>query len=231
MYVILFIIVMVVGLLLLFLPFNIHKKRIGNSVLPVAIRVTGIILCIVSVLSIYAVLSGKIVLPLIKEKSETAKSSEFDGAIGQTDVSEAKNAIIPLKSDNTITDFDSSYEHYEYYLTKEELIANIEQGYIFRLDTSLKKPYAPYVTQGNWSFYVHEKNTVNLEVGFSNLLMKPKENIFPLGEQVIVELISPDEEIVYHFEKIGDEITKDTSIQKPNRKGYKLVKRRTIVKK
>lgn len=133
--------------------------------------------------------------------------------IVDTDVSKANNEIIPLKSDNTVADFDSSYDSYEYYLTKEELIADIEQGYIFRLDTAFKKDYAPFVTQGNWSFYVHEENTVNLEVSFSNLLMKSKENIFPIGEQVKVEVISPDDETVYCFEKMGEEITKDTSIQ------------------
>ncbi len=116
-------------------------------------------------------------------------------------------------AENTMTDFDSNYDSYEYYLTKEELIADIEQGYIFRLNTEFGKGYAPFVTQGNWPFYVHEENTVNLEVSFSNLLMKPKENIFPMGEQVMVEVISPDEETVYRFEKTGEEITKDTSIQ------------------
>ena len=48
---------------------------------------------------------------------------------------------------------------------------------------------------------MHEENTVNLEVSFSDLLMKPKENIFPMGEQVIVEVISPDEETVYCLKK------------------------------
>ena len=107
MYVILFIFVMVVGLLLLFLPFNIYKKWIENRVLIAIIRVIGIILCIVSVVSIYAVLSGKIVLPLIKEKSEIAKLSGFGKPTGQehfdsienvntvdTNISESDNAII-----------------------------------------------------------------------------------------------------------------------------------------
>ncbi len=145
---------------------------------------------------------------------------DFDNADGNenvntvsADVLEADNAIIPLKNDNPITDEENIYDRYEYYLTKEELIADIEQGYIFRLNTEFGKGYAPFVTQGNWPFYVHEENMVNLEVSFSNLLMKPKENIFPMGEQIIVEVISPDEETVYRFEKVGDEITKDASIQ------------------
>lgn len=150
----------------------------------------------------------------------SAKQEDFDSVENtenvntiDTDVSETDNVIIPLKSDDTIADFDSSYDCYEYYLTKEELIADIEQGYIFCLDTALKKPYAPFVTQGDWSFYVHEKNTVNLEISFSNLLLKPKENIFPMGEQVIVEVISPEGESLYCFKRVGDEIIKDTSIQ------------------
>lgn len=114
------------------------------------------------------------------------------------------------ETDNTRKDPNLRYE---YYLTEEGLITDIEQGYIFRLDTEFKKPIVPYVSQGEWSFYVHEENTVNLEIEFSNLLMKPKENIFPMDEQIIVEVISPDEKSVYRFEKVGDEIIKDTSIQ------------------
>ena len=66
MYVILFSITLVIGLLLLLLPINIYKKWFDNRVFPIVIRVIGIILCIISVFSIYAVLSGEIVLPLIK---------------------------------------------------------------------------------------------------------------------------------------------------------------------
>ena len=66
MYVTLLFIVLVVGLLLLLLPFNIYKKWIGSRIFSVVIRVIGIILCSVSAISIYAVLSGVIVLPLIK---------------------------------------------------------------------------------------------------------------------------------------------------------------------
>ena len=66
MYVTLFSIILVIGLLLLLLPINIYKKWFDNRVFPIVIRVIGIILCIVSVFSIYAVLSGEIVLPLIK---------------------------------------------------------------------------------------------------------------------------------------------------------------------
>ena len=66
MYGTLFSIILVIGLLLLLLPINIYKKWFDNRVFPIVIRVIGIILCIISVFSIYAVLSGEIVLPLIK---------------------------------------------------------------------------------------------------------------------------------------------------------------------
>lgn len=66
MYIILFVIAFAVGLLLLFLPFDFYKKWIESRLFLVIIRVIGIILCIISAISIYAVLSGKIVLPLIK---------------------------------------------------------------------------------------------------------------------------------------------------------------------
>lgn len=66
MYVTLFSIILVIGLLLLLLPINIYKKWFDNRVFPIVIRVIGIILYIISVFSIYAVLSGEIVLPLIK---------------------------------------------------------------------------------------------------------------------------------------------------------------------
>lgn len=66
MYVTLLFIVFVVGLLLLFLPFTIYKKWVENRAFSVVIHIIGIILCIVSAISIYAVLSGEIVLPLIK---------------------------------------------------------------------------------------------------------------------------------------------------------------------
>lgn len=156
------------------------------------------------------------------------RQGEFDSVENMstidTGVSETDNAIIPLKSEDTSADFDGSYDYYEYYLTEEELLTDIDQGYIFRVDTIFNSPkasyvsqgnvyMAPYVNEGNWSFYVHEENTVNLEIEFSNLFMKPKDNIFPMGEQIIVEVISPDEQSVYRFEKTGDEITEDTSIQ------------------
>ena len=141
-----------------------------------------------------------------------------------TEMSQTDYTAIPSQNDDTTGDFDDSNGYYEYYLTKEELIEDIEQGYIFNLDTAFTKKtdteftegenyLAPYVSQGNWPFYVHENNTINLEIAFSNLLTKPNNNIFPGIERIIVEVISPDEQSAYWFEKVGNEITEDTSIQ------------------
>lgn len=66
MYVTLFSVVLVIGLLLLFIPASAYKKWFEKKVSLIIVRLIGIILCIVSAISIYAVLSGKIILPLIK---------------------------------------------------------------------------------------------------------------------------------------------------------------------
>ena len=108
---------------------------------------------------------------------------------------------------------DTSKALYEYYLTKEELLADVEQGIIFRVDTAFQKPMCPIVTGGNWSFYAHEDNVVNLEVSYSNLVAKNGKTFSPFGEQVMVDVISPDGDCAYHFEKLGDEIMQDASIQ------------------
>lgn len=112
-------------------------------------------------------------------------------------------------------------DYYEYYLTKEELIADIDQGYIFKMDTAFTskmdkgfiKYTAPYVSLGDWPFYVHEENTIDLEIAFTDLITKPNKNIFPEDERITVEVFSPDGQSVYRFEKLGDEITEDTSIK------------------
>ena len=145
-------------------------------------------------------------------KNKSIKNEETMGTV-ETNIPEMDSINISVKDEDTITDFDIDVEHYEYYLTKEELITDIEQGYIFRLDTTFQKPLAPFVSEGIWPFYVNEENVIHLAVEFSDLLVKRNKNIFPMDEQIVVEVISPDNQSVYHFEKIGDEITKDTSIQ------------------
>ncbi len=113
----------------------------------------------------------------------------------------------------TKTFADATQERYEYYLTKEELLADVAQGIIFRVDTAFQKPMCPIVNGGNWSFYVHEDNVVNLEISYSNLISKTSKTFYPYGEKVCVDVLSPDGETVYHFEKLYDEIMQDTSIQ------------------
>lgn len=117
---------------------------------------------------------------------------------------------------------EEAKQDYEYYLTKAELLADIDEGGIFRLDTTFRKERggsggntypAPFVRLGTWPFYVHEENVVDLEIAYSNLIQKPKETIFPMEERVMVDVISPDGQSVYRFEKTGEEITADTSIK------------------
>ena len=112
----------------------------------------------------------------------------------------------------TIQKFEE--KKYEYYLTKEELLTDIGQGIIFRIDTAFQKPMCPIVTGGNWAFYVHENNVVNLDISYSNLIATNGKKFYPYKEQVIVDVISPEGDCAYHFEKLGDEIMQDTSIQK-----------------
>lgn len=66
MYIVLFSVVLIVGLLLLSLPFGVIKNCTKYKWFSIIIRLIGIVLCIASAVSIYAVLTGKIVLPLIK---------------------------------------------------------------------------------------------------------------------------------------------------------------------
>ena len=66
MYVTLFSVVLLVGLLLLFLPSSVYEKWFEKKTFPIIMRIIGIFLCIGSAISIYTVLSGKIILPLIK---------------------------------------------------------------------------------------------------------------------------------------------------------------------
>lgn len=108
---------------------------------------------------------------------------------------------------------DGLEKKYEYYLTKDELLADIEQGIIFRIDTAFQKPMCPIVTGGNWAFYVHEDNVVNLEISYSNLIAKNGKYFSPYEEQVIVNVLSPKGDCAYHFEKLGEEIMQDTSLQ------------------
>lgn len=66
MYITLFLIILIFGLLFLFVPYNIIRKWTERKVILIILRAIGAVLIIISVTSIYALLSGIIVLPLIK---------------------------------------------------------------------------------------------------------------------------------------------------------------------
>lgn len=151
--------------------------------------------------------AGYLLLSMLERRTSDTEAGQDSADVGHT------GAIADGLAD--------AEDLYEYYLTKEELMADIDRGYLFRLDTTFQKTKlqtgnvytAPYVSMGIWPFYVHEDNIVNLEIAFSDLIRKPNKNIFPEEERVIVEVVSPDGQSVYCFETLGDEITKDTSVQ------------------
>lgn len=63
---ILFIIVLIVGLLMVLLPSKAIKNLVNQNGVLVVLRLLGIIMCVASSVTIYALVAGKIVLPLIK---------------------------------------------------------------------------------------------------------------------------------------------------------------------
>lgn len=67
MYVILLVMILIAGLVLLFIPVSAIKKWHELKVFSAFLRVIGIILIVVSVVSLYALFSGAIVLPLFKK--------------------------------------------------------------------------------------------------------------------------------------------------------------------
>ena len=131
------------------------------------------------------------------------ETEQSDNTIIQEDKLKESVDIQPILD----TELDRTYE---YYLSKEELLADIEEGYIFRMDKTFHRKITPFVSEGNWSFKVHEDNTINLEIAYSNLFTWANKNIFPNGEMVVVDIFSPEGENAYHFEKLGDEILNDT---------------------
>ena len=67
MYAILLVMILIAGLVLLFIPAGAIKKWHESKVFSILFRLIGIILIVVSVVSLYALLSGAIVLPLFKK--------------------------------------------------------------------------------------------------------------------------------------------------------------------
>lgn len=66
MYITLFIIVLIVGLIMVFLPSKAIKNLINQFWILITLHLLGVILCVASGITIYALVAGKIVLPLIK---------------------------------------------------------------------------------------------------------------------------------------------------------------------
>lgn len=66
MYISLFIVVIIVGLFMLLLPTSIIQKASQHKSFSIFQRLVGAILILVSAVSIYALASGSIVLPLFK---------------------------------------------------------------------------------------------------------------------------------------------------------------------
>ena len=67
MYAILLVMILIAGLVLLFIPVNVIKQWHESKAFFILLRLIGIILVVVSVTSLYALLSGAIVLPLFNK--------------------------------------------------------------------------------------------------------------------------------------------------------------------
>lgn len=146
------------------------------------------------------------------QKIETMERKELEIQQEETQKLEREDNI-PAKMDIPKTFVEDSEKKYEYYLTRDELLTDIEQGIIFRINTAFQKPMCPIVTGGKWAFYVHENNIVNLEISYFNLIAGNGKKFYPYEEQVIVDVLAPNGDCAYHFERLGDEIMQDTSIR------------------
>lgn len=76
MYITLFIIVLIVGLLMVLLPSKAIKNLVNQNGVLVVLRLLGIIMCVASSVTIYALVAGKIVLSSFA--NNTAKNSSGD---------------------------------------------------------------------------------------------------------------------------------------------------------
>ena len=102
---------------------------------------------------------------------------------------------------------------YEYYSTREELLAGIQAGYVFYLDHTFEEEARPTVTGGHWPFQVSGEDTLNLEIRFSDLFPLEEEGLVSGESRVEVSLISPEGETVYDYGATGAELEEDTAIQ------------------
>lgn len=102
---------------------------------------------------------------------------------------------------------------YEYYSTREELLAGIQEGYVFRLDHTFDQAARPTVTGGHWPFQVSDEGTLDLEIRFSDLLPLEDEGLVSGESRVEVRLTSPEGETVYDYAATGAELEEDTDVQ------------------
>ena len=102
---------------------------------------------------------------------------------------------------------------YEYYSTRDELLAGIQEGYVFCLDHTFEEEARPTVTGGHWPFQVSGEDTLDLKIQFSNLLPLEEEGLVSGESRVEVRLISPEGEAVYEYAATGAELEADTDVQ------------------
>ena len=102
---------------------------------------------------------------------------------------------------------------YEYYSTREELLAGIQEGYVFCLDHTFEEAARPTVTGGHWPFRVSGEDALDLEIRFSDLLPLEDEGLVSGESRVEVRLTSPEGETVYDYAATGAELEEDTAVQ------------------
>ena len=102
---------------------------------------------------------------------------------------------------------------YEYYSTREELLAGIREGYVFYLDHTFEEAARPTVTGGHWPFQVSGEDALVLEIRFSDLLPLEDEGLVSGESRVEVRLTSPEGETVYDYGATGAELEEDTAVQ------------------
>ena len=102
---------------------------------------------------------------------------------------------------------------YEYYSTRDELLAGIQEGYVFCLDHTFEEEARPTVTGGHWPFQVSGEDTLDLEIQFNHLLPLEEEGLVSGESRVEVRLTSPEDETVYDYAATGAELEEDTAIQ------------------
>lgn len=102
---------------------------------------------------------------------------------------------------------------YEYYSTREELLAGIREGYVFYLDHTFEEAARPTVTGGHWPFQVSDEDTLDLEIRFSDQLPLEEEGLVSGESRVEVRLTSPEGKTVYAYKAAGEELEKDGDVQ------------------